>query len=334
MDPTWTNAQAFYGYQATGFFSGNDWTDTQAEMDLALFNDGFPIMFMQPQYGALSTWSTIGNSNYHALAVSYRQRLSSLTMDFNYTWAHSLDDASGLQSVTGFGNNVSNGSFIINPIRQHDSYANSDFDVRHSINADAVWGLPFGRGKAFMGNAGKGLDAVFGGWQLSSIVRWNTGLPAQPNPFDNARWATNWNVQANVTPIDPIHTCPNRPSNGTPKLFGGCNVNQIYQNFRNAYPGETGPRNILRMPGYVDIDLGLGKSWKMPYSENHQLQLRWDVFNITNTQHFGGIDGSRTGFGVGLDPGLNHTNAPGNWSNFTQIQGQPRVMQIGARYSF
>jgi hypothetical protein len=334
MDPTWTNAQAFYGYQATGFFSGNDWTDTQAEMDLALFNDGFPIMFMQPQYGALSTWSTIGNSNYHALAVSYRQRLSSLTMDFNYTWAHSLDDASGLQSETGFGNNVSNGSFIINPIRQHDSYANSDFDVRHSINADAVWGLPFGRGKAFMGNAGKGLDAVFGGWQLSSIVRWNTGLPAQPNPFDNARWATNWNVQANVTPIDPIHTCPNRPSNGTPKLFGGCNVNQIYQNFRNAYPGETGPRNILRMPGYVDIDLGLGKSWKMPYSENHQLQLRWDVFNITNTQHFGGIDGSRTGFGVGLDPGLNHTNAPGNWSNFTQIQGQPRVMQIGARYSF
>jgi hypothetical protein len=334
MDPTWTNAQAFYGYQATGFFSGNDWTDTQAEMDLALFNDGFPIMFMQPQYGALSTWSTIGNSNYHALTVSYRQRLSSLTMDFNYTWAHSLDDASGLQSETGFGNNVSNGSFIINPIRQHDSYANSDFDVRHSINADAVWGLPFGRGKAFMGNAGKGLDAVLGGWQLSSIVRWNTGLPAQPNPFDSSRWATNWNVQANVTPIDPIHTCPNRPSNGTPKLFGGCNVNQIYQNFRNAYPGETGPRNILRMPGYVDIDLGLGKSWKMPYSENHQLQLRWDVFNITNTQHFGGIDGSRTGFGVGLDTGLNHTNAPGNWSNFTQIQGQPRVMQIGARYSF
>ena len=334
MDPTWTNAQTLYGYQATGFFSGNDWTDAQAELDLALFNDGFPLRFMQPQYGALSAWSTIGNSNYHALAMSYRQRLSSLTLDFNYTWAHSLDDASGLQSETGFGNAVSNGSFIINPIRQHDSYANSDFDVRHNINADVVWDLPVGKGKAFMSGAGRGLDAIIGGWQLSSIVRWNTGLPAQPNPYDNARWATNYNAQANVTPINPIHTCPNRPSNGTPKLFGGCNVNQIYQNFRNAYPGDTGPRNILRMPGYFGIDLGLGKSWKMPYSENHQLQLRWDVFNVTNTQHFGGIDGSRTGFGVGLDPGLNHTNAPGNWSNFTQIQGQPRVMQVGARYSF
>ena len=63
-----------------------------------------------------------------------------------------------------------------------------------------------------------------------------------------------------------------------------CDITKIYQNFRNAYPGETGPRNYLRYPGYVDLDLGLGKSWKMPYGENHVLQLRWDVFNVTNTQ--------------------------------------------------
>ena len=334
MDPTWTNAQTFLGWQAAGYFSGNDWTDVQAELDLDLFNDGFPIMFMQPQYGALSTWSTIGNSNYHALALSYRQRLSTLTLDFNYTWAHSLDDASGLQSEAGFGNNSGNGSFIVNPLRQRDNYASSDFDVRHNINADVVWELPIGKGRTFVGNAKPAVEAILGGWQLSSIFRWNTGLPTQPSPYDNARWATNWNVQANVTPLTPIHSCPNRPSNGTPKLFGACDVNQIYQNFRNAYPGETGARNYLRMPGYVDLDLGLGKSWKMPYSEGHELQIRWDVFNVTNSQHFGGIDGSRTGFGVALDPGLNHTNAPGNWSNFTQIQGQPRVMQVGMRYSF
>jgi hypothetical protein len=343
-NPAWSNTQAFYAMNSrnnmaasdpgNAFFSGNDWTDTEALVDQVLAGFGFPTRFMQEQYGALAAWSTIGNSNYHALALSYRQRLSSLTLDFNYTWAHSLDDASGLQSEGGFGNNVGNGSFIINPIRQHDSYANSDFDVRHSINADAVWELPVGKGKAFMSNAKGPAQAILGGWQLSSIFRWNTGLPVQPAPFDNARWATNWNVQANVTPINPISTCPNRPSNGTPKLFGTCNDNQIYQNFRNAYPGETGPRNFLRMPGYIDIDLGLSKSWKMPYSDNHQLQLRWDVFNVTNTQHFGGIDGSRTGFGVGLDPGLNAADAPGNWSNFTQIQGNVRVMQVGARYSF
>jgi hypothetical protein len=66
----------------------------------------------------------------------------------------------------------------------------------------------------------------------------------------------------------------------------------------------------------------------------HQLQLRWDAFNVTNTQRFGAIDQSRTGFGVVRDPARHGALPPSNWSNFVQIQGQPRAMQIGARYSF
>jgi hypothetical protein len=332
FDCNWTNAQAFLGYQTpnVGFFLGNDYTDVQAEMDLALVASGFPARFMQPQYGALSTWATVGNSNYNALTFSYRQRLSSLTMDFNYTWSHSLDDASGLQTETGFGNQQTNGAFIPNSLRQGDNYANSDFDIRHNINADVVWQLPFGKGKAFMGNAGQISDAILGGWQLSSIFRWNTGLPTGVSPTDQAQWATNWDVQSNSTPVVPIHTCPNKPANAAPKLFGSCGVDKVYQSFRNAYPGETGPRNYLRYPGYIDLDLGLSKSWKMPWNEGHQLQVRWDVFNVTNTQKLTGI----ADFAVAQDPGLNQQSAPPDWSNFTQIQGQPRVMQIGARYSF
>jgi hypothetical protein len=86
------------------------------------------------------------------------------------------------------------------------------------------------------------------------------------------------------------------------------------------------------MPGYFGVDLGLGKSWKMPYSENHQLQLRWNVFNVTNTQHFGGIDGSGTGFDV--DPGLNHTNAPGKLVELHPDSGAVPRNAGGARYSF
>ncbi len=43
FDCNWSNAQAFLGYQTpnVGFFSGNDWTDVQAEMDLAFAADGF-----------------------------------------------------------------------------------------------------------------------------------------------------------------------------------------------------------------------------------------------------------------------------------------------------
>ena len=288
----------------------------------------FPTKFTGPQYGALSTWSTIGNANYNGLTFSARQRLHGLTLDFNYTWSHSLDDASGLQTDFAYA-----GGFIENPIRQRNSYATSDFDTKQTMNASGIWQLPIGKGHAFMNNAHPALDAILGGWQISSIFRWNTGLP-QTAPFDDARWATNWNAQSNVTPTSPVRTCPTRSTVGGPKLFGCADLTKIYQSFRNAYPGETGPRNIFRLPSYVNVDLGLGKTWKMPWHEGHALQLRWDVFNIANHQSFGAIDTSRTGFGIVRDPARRGALPPSNWSNFTQIQGLPRVMQVGARYSF
>ena len=348
----WTPTQVFYGLQSRGqpgdnpfaFFNGNDWTDANAQVDIALFDAGLPTRFMQQQYGSLAAWSTIGNSNYHALTVSLRQRLSSLTMDFNYTFSHSFDDASGLQGEDAFGDfSNGNGSFVVNPIKQGENYASSDFDIRHLINASAVWQMPFGRGRTFFSGGNRVVDAVLGGWQLAGIARWNTGLPLPGSPFDAKQWATNWDFQSAVTPLVPVNTCPTRigtPASaggtGVPKLFGGsgCNIKAIYDSFRNAYPGESGPRNYIRLPGYMNVDLGLAKTWKMPWSEKHQLQLRWDVFNVANHQSFGLIDESRTGIGVVRDPGLQGLNPPTNWSNFTQIQGSPRVMQVGARYSF
>jgi hypothetical protein len=253
-----------------------------------------------------------------------------LTLDFNYTYAHSLDDASGLQAESGYGNNSGgNGAFILNSLRQRENYASSDFDVKHSINADFVWQVPFGRGQSFMPNAGKVADALLGGWQLSSIIRWNTGLPTGASPFDESQWATNWEVQSNTTPTTPVHSCPNKPANAAPKIFGSCDTTAVYQSMRNAYPGETGPRNYIRYPGYFDLDLGLSKSFKMPW-EGHQLALRWDVFNLTNTQSLTGI----VDFSVTADPKLTNATPPPDWGNLFQIQGQPRVMQIGARYSF
>jgi Carboxypeptidase regulatory-like domain len=336
FDPAWSNTQAFYAMQSrtpvncAAVFAGNDWTDTQAFMDYGVFAPaGLPTMFTQPQYGALSTWSTIGNANYHAFTFSARQRYHGLILDFNYTWSHSMDDGSGLQSDFAY-----SGGFITNPIRQRNSYATSDFDTKHSINASGVWELPFGRGHAFLGSAHPVADAIFGGWQLSSVFRWNTGLPVSPSPYDDSRWATNWNVQAAVSPTSRVTTCPTRSTVGDPKLFGCADLTKIYQSFRNAYPGETGPRNTYRMPGYVDVDFGFGKTWKMPWHEGHTLQIRWDAFNVANHQSFGAIDNSRTGFGVVRDPALRGALPPSNWSNFIQIAGQARVMQVSARYAF
>jgi hypothetical protein len=335
-DPTLTQTQAVYKIAFDVF--GNDWTDTQDVLDGTLGSN----IFFHPQYGALATYSSIGHSRYNAGTLSIRERFSnSFTMDFNYTLSHSLDDASGLQTGGGFG-----ALFIQNPIRQHDWYANSDFDIRHLINANAIWEVPFGRGRHFFGNANKLADAAIGGWRLTGIMRWNSGLPIS-TPFDDARWATNWNVQSNAVRIKPFESCPDRGGATAPKLFG-CDPNGIYRSLRNAFPGESGERNTLRLPGYFALDMGIAKKFNLPWGqEGHQsLELRLEAFNVTNTQRMGGLTGGRTGYGIGLDPagepaGCSGTgcvaaplNAPTIWSNFNSIQGKPREMQFGAIYRF
>ncbi|HXN25275.1 MAG TPA: carboxypeptidase-like regulatory domain-containing protein [Candidatus Dormibacteraeota bacterium] len=305
-------------------FYANDWTSFQDDVEQATGKS----YFYNPQYGALSSWGTIANSWYNGLAVSLRQRWHDVSWDLNYTFSHSLDDASGLQTSTAYAS-------ILNPIRQRDNYASSDFDVRHLININAVYQLPFGRNKLIASGVSRGVDAVIGGWQLSGIFRWNTGLPVSA-PYDDSRWATNWNVQSNTTPTRPVNTCVTKGGTGTPanpKLFG-CDPTGIYQSFRNAYPGETGQRNIFRLPGFANLDLGLSKSITMPWNEKQKLALRWEVFNVANLQRMGTLDTSRTGFGMRSDPAVRRRVPPSNWSNFTGIQGSPRVMQIGARFEF
>ncbi len=201
--------------------------------------------------------------------------------------------------------------------------AASDFDMRHIVNANAIFKLPIGRGEMFFGNVNKYANLLLGGWQLTGIFRYNSGLPIS-TPTDDGR-ATSWNAGSYTTRIAAVQTCPTRGGS----LFG-CNAGQAYRSFRNAYPGETGERNIFRLPSFWAVDLGIGKIFGLPW-ESHKLQFRWEVFNLTNTKKMGSIN--RADYAVGLDP-QTAGQAPPNWSNFTDIQGSPRSMQFILRYSF
>ena len=337
LNPAYNQTQAIYALSVPAslggdsFYNyGNDWTSVLFEISTlgnSVCNPPNPNfsaachVFYQPQWGTLGTWSSVGNSDYRAFTLSARHRYkNSLTMDFNYTLSNSKDDASGLQTASTTGVN------ILNPFRQRDNYSFSDFDVRHIINTNFVWQLPIGKGRWLLGNSGRVADSLLGGWQFSGIVRYNSGLPVS-SPYDDARWATNWNVQSNSTRVRPVETCPTRGG----ALFG-CNTAQAFQSFRNARPGETGERNTFRNVGVVSTDVGLGKTFKMPWSEGHGLQLRWEVFNLFNYQAMGAFDTSRSGYGIPLDPGTKQP--PVNWSRYTAIQGSPRFMQIFLRYSF
>ena len=297
-----------------------DWTFVQLLID----DRGIvPNMFFHPQYAAFSSFGSIAKSNYNAAVITFRQRLGqTLSYDINYTFSKSLDNASGLQTGGSYGS-----QFILNPLRPDDNYSFSDFDARHVLNANFIFEAPFGRGRRYFSDLNKVADVFLGGWQLTGVFRFNTGLPISP-PFDQAQWATNWNVQSNGTPIAPIRVGAVR---STQNLFS--DPQAAFRAFRNARPGETGPRNIYRLPLYSNLDLGLSKSFAMPYGENHRLQIRWEVFNVANFQSLRNGGESRATYGLPQDPNLG--TAPSNFGQiFTDIQGSPRAMQFGLRYSF
>ncbi len=311
-----TNSQLFFAY-AQG---STDWTWPQYVFDAL----GPSPLFYQTQYGALDSFGSIARSDYNAGTLSIRQRLSTLTWDFNYTYSHSMDDTSGLQTSASYGS-----AFILNPIRQSDNYASSDFDMRHIINFNSIWQLPFGRGRQFMTDANPFVEAVLGGWQLTSIFRYNSGQPHGTSfkIFDNSGWATNWNLKSAMIQTRPLETGVfYTGEGGLPAMFA--DRDYAYQSFRSPYPGETGNRNQLRWPAYWVLDLGLGKSFTMPWYEDHKLGLRMDVFNVTNTPIFAGNANTAMGFRPDLG------TAPSGWGVFTGTRSDARVLQFAIRYDF
>ena len=68
--------------------------------------------------------------------------------------------------------------------------------------------------------------------------------------------------------------------------------------------------------------MGLGKSWKL--TEQQYLQVRWEVFNVTNSVRF---DAALSAYNEAL------TDA-GSFGKYGYTLTKPRVMQLSLRYSF
>jgi hypothetical protein len=285
-------------------------------------------MFVHPQYAALATWSTLANSNYHALTVSLRKRFQTdLTFDVNYTWSKSMDNASGRQDTGIY--NLS--ALILNPLRPNDNRSISDFDIQHILNSNWLWSLPIGRGKTWLNNMSDVAEAILGGWSMNGIFRWNSGLPYS-SPFEEDRWATNWNMSSYAVRLrDPK---PNPHKGGDHPNYWS-DAQYAYNSFRDAMAGETGDRNVFRLSSFFTLDLGLHKSIQMPYEENHKLTFAWEIFNVTNTQRLGPPQSPLPAddWLTYPDPQISK-NAPAEFGNIYSTQGIPRVMQFSLRYDF
>ena len=284
-------------------------------------------MMFNPQFSALSAWSSVGSGSYHAMQWTVRKRYSSgLQFDVNYTFSKSIDLSSRTETSTRFS------GFLQNTWNTSQERAVSNYDTTHFVNAIAVWELPIGRGKLVGGGMSKLFNAIVGGWQLSGTYRQSSGLPFS---IDNGlRWPTNWEVDAygtpNGTPIPPVVSAHNAPAivgAGGPNLWS--NPAAAFAAFSETLPGQSGSRNTLRGDGIFDIDTGIGKSWVMPYSEHHRLQIRAEAFNLTNSVRF---DPSCTGSSSSTACGTLINQ--GSFGKLNSTLTQPRQIQFAGRYTW
>ncbi|MFZ1139811.1 MAG: carboxypeptidase-like regulatory domain-containing protein [Candidatus Sulfotelmatobacter sp.] len=273
-----------------------------------------PNSFFNGQYSSLWDWRSIGYSNYNALQVGlHRQMSQGILFGLNYTYSKSND----LESQAERGVHYLTDS-IINAWSPNQMYGPSDFDLRHQINGYWVAQLPFGRGKPIAGQVSNWADAIIGGWQLAGTARWTSGYVT--SVFMGYVWPTNWDEMgwADLTG-QPIAT-GTTIVNGTPNIFK--NPTQASAGFGYAFPGESGARNPIRGDGYLGVDMNLGKTWKIPHTEEQTLQLRWSVFNVTNTARFDAYSMQ------------DEWDSSNTFGNYTGTLTQPRVMEFALIYQF
>src|SRR6185312_806541 len=119
-----------------------------------------------PQLTGLDlNWRPYGNSIYHALTIRAERRFSSgLGFLVAFTGGKLISDseASGFFSSSG-------GSATQDAYNRRAERAVSTEDIARRLAISADYQLPVGRGKAFLSNSNRFVDAVLGGWQVNAI---------------------------------------------------------------------------------------------------------------------------------------------------------------------
>jgi len=309
-------------------------------------------------FATLPEFKNVANANYNSLQASLTRQLTDdryigkTYFTLAYTYAHGIDDASGFRQ-----RNSSVPSFDPQLFR-----ASSDQDIRHRITFSGGWDLPFDR----MWSSGP--KRLTQGWSVFPIVTWHTGYPFDvfarlgdrfnPGSEGPSGAGDPTNVHANIA------GATNTFNPSTPQTINGTTGNFYFNpnSFTTAQCGDSNnpiatcvpsatifpsnaqvvanpalatygtlPRNFLRGPGYINIDMAFSKTTAI--TERVKLEFRTEFFNLFNYVNF-------------LNPGVNNNNdgtfsgaATGNNPNsgqFGQITStyDPRIIQLALRLAF
>jgi hypothetical protein len=232
------------------------------------------------QFGANAYLTNQGNSNYHGMLVTLDRNFSQgLRFQVNYTWSHAIDNT----SLSANNNSLfSNSGFICDILHPRACRGNADFDVTQETSGYVTYDLPFGHKRAFASNTPRIVDEFIGGWAVSAIPEYRTGLAT--TAYSDAYLASFDNLDPAIFTGNPgdLKVSVNKQGKTVFGFKGGqAGANKVLSEFRGPIGLEYGQRNLIRGPGGFYLDTGLQKVF--PIIENKvNLQFRADFFNILN----------------------------------------------------
>jgi hypothetical protein len=222
------------------------------------------------QLGIIQGLFSEGNDAYHALQLKAEQRFHrSYSFLVSYTYGKALDNGPAPFDLK------LNHQAPQNALNLAAERGPSSFDVRHNLIASHIWELPFGRGHKLLGSCGRLCQALAGNWQFNGITSVRSGLPA--NVIRNGQLTGYSGLRPNVLRdpnLDPAQRTLARYFDTKAFSVAGLAKTQ---------PGNAG-RNLVRGPGFVNLDASLFKN--VPLPKDWLLQIRVEAFNLANTPHF------------------------------------------------
>ena len=253
-----------------------------------LENKQHSVNFFVPyqDFSAIKSITNIGNSNYNGLQVELTHPVGhGLMVQAAYSWSHWLDEGTASTST------------CIDSTDMERCYANSDLNRPQSLVLSYVYSLPFFNQSSdkFLS---KSLSKSLGGWRISGISSFFSGLPFTPSCGLSA-YATGIGGGVDCNSLAPlkvqkgiVNYAPYGPTPSwfTPGAYGQPLQAQLAANGEPGMFGYMG-RNVLGGPGRNNFDLALLKDFPLPWfgGERSRLEFRFETFNTFNHPQWAGV---------------------------------------------
>ena len=302
-----------------------------------------------PQYGDFNqednsfTPDRTGNSTYHAMQAQVNKRFAQgLSFLVSYTVSKNITDAdSAGPGVSGF---IGTNSFIgQNSYDRKAEKAVSQLDTPQSLVASFFYELPFGRGKHFA-NTGGWADRVVGGWSVSGILSYQSGIPTEVYAPCGGTAGDVLFGGCHFTGIARANVIPGV------KQTNGSDLNPFTTPFFNAaafsapapFTFGNEPRSLdsARAFGGRNENITIGKKTNI-IGERAVIDFRAEFFNIFN-RHILQQPGGPSGFATTLGsppfaPAGSGPDCPGpfacGFGAINQSSG-PRTIQFGLKITY